>query len=129
MGMVTVLPGLGDRVDGVSHWVMEHLESLGKGLGLGIGESHSVSLIPILADILDLCSSQTQERMERHLTLPVVVLRGTVGGDTQVCRSEGHRRCHDAAWVFHVPWGIHPCALGSGLNTGNHGITKAGKAL
>lgn len=46
-------------------------------------------------------------------------------------RSEGHRRCHDAAWVFHVPWGIslHPCALGSGWNTGNHGITKAGKAL
>lgn len=110
MGMVKVLPGLGDRVDGVT-------STLGYGgsgepvEGIGFwdqGATFSQPNPPLLprAGGWDLCRSQTQERMERHLILLRVDLRGTVGRDTEVRRSEGHRRCHDAAWALHVPWDI-----------------------
>jgi len=38
--------------------------------------------------------------MERNHTLLMVDLKAEGGRDTEVCRSEGHRRCYDAAWVL-----------------------------
>lgn len=77
-----------------SYWVMEGLEGIGVW-GVTFSQPDPPSC-PVLTT-----GEDGEAPHPAH-----GVLRATVGRDTQVCKSGGHRRCCDAACVFHVPWGI-----------------------